>query len=318
MRQKGVFKEKTNEIVQRINRWYVGEECIQVMTPYQGAITILNNTGIVYHHKEGSEVFINAYMEDERRKMFPYHNIPTHYSKGKIKYVNQLMDFDRPYIRIGDGHIIESFAVKDNAGALVVNKVLSHTKSTSFKTRSELEKLIEPKEDQELYYLYVDGTMPKNYTLPSEKDIFDFIKKNLSKNVSDFREYVKDEPHSIVGSYLRKNPMFLDFVEQNLGSLDLNSMKFTLPLNDDRTLLLVSLSDNDVTLKGYNMAFISNDCYKVDEFDIPITKYTLEQIKFLTPQIKNAREPKIPLRLNPGVKKEDIKEAKQMVKSLRK
>ena len=138
------------------------------------------------------------------------------------------------------------------------------------------------------------------------------------KNLSDFRNYVEEEPHSTVGSYLRKNPMFLDFFEQSLNSSYLSKMKMNLPLNDDRTILLVKIKDNVITITGYNIYFISFDSYKVVEFDIPVTKYTLEQIKYLTPTIEKAKEPKIPLRLNPGVKKEDIKEAKQMVKSLRK
>ena len=57
--------------------------------------------------------------------------------------------------------------------------------------------------------------------------------------------------------------------------------------------------------------------YKVNIYDIPVTKYSLEQLKYV-PKINIAREPRIPLRLNPGVSRQDVKEAKQMVKALRK
>ena len=46
-------------------------------------------------------MYVNKYLEDERRKQFPYSNIPTHFSKIKFKkviYTNQLLDFEKPYI----------------------------------------------------------------------------------------------------------------------------------------------------------------------------------------------------------------------------
>ena len=36
----------------------------------------------MYHHSEGQEVLINQYLQDVRRKQFPYYNIPTHYEKN--------------------------------------------------------------------------------------------------------------------------------------------------------------------------------------------------------------------------------------------
>ena len=46
---------------------------------------------------------------------------------------------------------------------------------------------------------------------------------------------------------------------------------------------------------------------------MPITKYTLEQIKYLTPKIAKLKEPKISPRLNPGITKDDIRREKQLI-----
>ena len=73
--------KKTNEIIQRIKSCYVADDCIQIMTPYRDGITILSQDDILFHYKKNSNYYINKYLQDERRKQFPYSNIPTHYSR---------------------------------------------------------------------------------------------------------------------------------------------------------------------------------------------------------------------------------------------
>ena len=137
--------KKTNEIVQRIQSHYVGDDCIQIMFPYQDTLTILNQDGMLYHHKPGSSVYVNKYLEDERRKQFPYSNIPTHFSRVKFKkvaYTNQLLDFEKPYIRIGDGYFSESFVIKDNNQALLISSIMEPDNHVEHMTYDELLKYL--------------------------------------------------------------------------------------------------------------------------------------------------------------------------------
>ena len=53
--------------------------------------------------------------------------------------------------------------------------------------------------------------------------------------------------------------------------------------------------------------------YNVTIKNLPLDKYILEQFKFMAPNIVELKEPKISLRLNPGVTQADITEAKEMV-----
>lgn len=46
-----LFMKKVSEIVQRVERQYVGDDCIQIMIPYRNAITVLNQDGILFHSK---------------------------------------------------------------------------------------------------------------------------------------------------------------------------------------------------------------------------------------------------------------------------
>lgn len=310
--------KEITEIVQRINSWYVGEDCAQIMIPYKDSITILDRNGIVYHHKNGSEIFTNKYVNDNRRTQFPYHSIPTHYAKvlgSKYQYTNQIVDFEQPYIRINNRKIIESFVVKDNNVALLVNKIIPFIENSSFKTRKEMEDIFKQtsNDNEEIYYLYLDGSMPHQLEIASEDKIYNLVKKNLSKDVTKFKEHMYSEPESDFSQYFEVNDYFLKFIEKNIDKLDLNDFKFDIQLFGGKTIIIVKTNGTDISIQGYDVYFISPDCYKVDSYDMPVTKYTLEQIKYLAPKIAKSKEPKIPLRLNPGITKEDLKREKKLL-----
>ena len=314
---------KVNEVVQRIESHYVGDDCIQVMAPYKSEITILNKDGIIYSHKEGSLISINNYVDDERRKQFPYSNIPTHYSKvgffGKMNFANQLFDFEKPYIRIVDNHIIESFAVKDKNEALLINKVIiAGDRKTKYITRQELEELF--KENQNKLVLYLEDesiSVGQYHPLASEEKIYKYVKNEITENVEEFRKYVDTNRSSTVGWYLCEHPLFLDFVEQGIKSFDLKNMELDIGLKGGRA-IIVNSSENDMTMQYVRASFVSINNYKIDIVDLPVNKYTLEQLKNLSPIIIKTKEPRISLKLNPGVSKQEFQEAKQMVKTLKK
>ena len=253
--------KKVSEVVQRVESHYVGDDCIQVTIPYINTIIILNKDGIIYSHKNGSHPSINKYVEDERRKQFPYSNIPTHYSRiglfGKMNYTNQLLNFEEPYIRIVDGVIIESFAVKDKNEALLINKILTSDSRSISATRKESEEVF------------------SNSTTGKEK------------------KYI----------------IFLNDESMNIGEFD--------SLEGGKAIILKSNGSN-IAMQYVRANFVSLDNFRIDIVDIPVNKYTLEQLKHLSPMLVKTKEPRIPLKLNPGVFKEDIQEAKQMIKSLRK
>ena len=146
---------------------------------------------------------------------------------------------------------------------------------------------------------------------------YNFVKSQITENVSEFRKYVNNNSTSTVGWYLLQHPLFLDFVEQSIKDFDLNKMKLDIELKGGKAIILKS-NGSDIAMQYVRANFVSLDNYRIDIFDIPVNKYTLEQLKHLSPMIAKTTEPRIPLKLNPGVSKEDIKEAKQMVKSLRK
>ena len=86
-------------------------------------------------------------------------------------------------------------------------------------------------------------------------------------------------------------------------------------IGDDSLLLIIRVNKGDITIQGIEVMLYKQNKFKVDIYDIAVNKYILEQLKYI-PKINITKEPKTPLRLNLGVTKQDIEEAKQMVKTL--
>lgn len=301
------MKKNNDEIIRRINRCYVGDDCVQLMVPYKNGITILNKNGILYHHKKDSDLFIYKYADDERRKQFPYSSIPMHSSRkinGKYQFANQLFNYNEPYIRINDGSLIESYVVKDNNDALIVSKLLPYEVTTSFKTRKEVEELLNPhaNDNEKIYSILVDGGIIE-YNLPTEKDIELFLKEYLNKEINDYLDFKNDE----IGG---------QFIKYNVDKLNLDDYKMNLNLTENGTILIAKADGKEIHLKGFDIYYVTSDLYKVDSYDISVTEYTLEQLKYLSPKIKKTKEPKISLLCNPNITKQQLRVEKAKVKTL--
>lgn len=120
------------EKIKKINRAYVDDECIQVMIQHAIPYLSVIGDGIMYSASEGEEAFINTYLHDLRKLKFPYSKVPTHKErKGSVifNYVNQIYDYNKPYVVLKDGSVFEDYAVKASNGinALLVSVQLVPT-----------------------------------------------------------------------------------------------------------------------------------------------------------------------------------------------
>ncbi len=322
------------ETVNKIKSHYVGDDCIQFGIDYMYSLTLFNKDETLYHHSNISKIHLNKYLEDERRKQFPYSNIPIHYNKKvgmtKITYTNQLLEFEKPYIVIKDNHISEYYVVKDKSEALLVtnrldNKIITN-KNTKHMTYDELLNFLkECDKSEQIYYIQLDGSISIdsediNNLYPNEKNICNYIKCLFMMNVKELKEYQKLGSGSSIACYLRDNPLLLKYFEKCIKNIDLSLIDFNIPLYGyvygHVPLLIIKDSDLD-TVQALDVTFVKKGDYKVDIYDLELKNYTLDQLKDGL-MIENIKEPKIPLRLNPDVTRQDIKKAKQMVKSLRK
>ena len=144
--------KKFDEMVEKMHSHYVADDYIQIMLAYHNYLLLFGNNDLMYFrnfiesHPSISEGSRNVYLDDERKNNFPYSQIPEHIERvllfRKLNFVNQILDFEKPYIRINDGFITKMTAFKDGDEAIVHTKILNGKlcdKRTKRITREELE-----------------------------------------------------------------------------------------------------------------------------------------------------------------------------------
>lgn len=305
-------KEKY-EFVQRIQSLYVDDDCLQIMVPHKlnSGFTMLNVDGMTYHYKPNSYLFVNKYTSDERRNKFPYSQIPYHKSRvgfKKLEYVNQLLDFNKVYIEIKDGKIIETFAVKDNNEGLVATKlIVPNQESAKYMNRSEVIELL--KSGNVGLFDFDGGYYNEGLNLISEESILERYKQQLI----ELRK-IEEDYYGSYGTWKNESNLF----RINIENLTINDVPSDILLQDYK--IVISSENNEIKrVKAIQIWFMSTDNYKIISYDFPITIYSLEYMtKLEQTNSRKTSEPKFPKCLNKAIDKNDIKQSKQLVLSRKK
>ena len=316
--------QDTTKTVKRIDNVYVGNDCVQVMTPYKNRLTILNRNGIIYDGNK-SGVLIHSYLDDDRKNQFPYSNIPIHTAKSgmfdTVTYANQLFDFGEPYIRVCDGNVIESYILKDKDGAIIVNKLLAGTPTISYVTRQEAENVFgESSTDKgKKFIIYLNdlnvGT-GSLHPLASEEKINEVIKKELSSTLKDLKRFIKEMPTNEVSSYLSSHPWFLNFVEETSQDINFDELKMDIALKGGHA-IIVRLDEENISAQEVEIRYVSNNKYKLITTPLSLFEYNIDVINKMYPVIGKVKNHRISLHLNPDIHKSDLKSAQQKVKKMR-
>lgn len=114
----------TNDI--KVVRASGNDECVEVVLPYTSNMTVYSNNSIIFNSPCIGVVTENKYLTDDRRKAWEDSNQPIRRRKlpfGKSRlYVNQLLDFNVPYIIVRDGNIKQLTAVKVDNKSYVIEE----------------------------------------------------------------------------------------------------------------------------------------------------------------------------------------------------
>lgn len=311
--------KKTNEIIQKIERPYVGEDCVQFMASYKKSLTVFDKKGIMFHSMPNSKLEINRYVKDERRKQFPYSSIPTHRERdgfSSINVTNQLFNYEEPYIRIGDGKVVESFVVQDNKEALMISNVMPTIERVHYMTRSELESLFEQTQSSNArkYVVVIDNAlfregMPQLFK--TEEEIVEIAHQCMSEQIKAYKENVLEKNSAI--PYFDETT--IRCFEHYVNNLTIDGIPGGIPL-DQGNIVMLEVNGEEITIKKISVAFIGHDSYAVTIVDMPVTRYTLEQLKFIATEISKIEEPKIPFLLNPNISRRRVRQAKSLAKRI--
>lgn len=309
------------EWIQKIDKCYVGDDCVQVMVPYKNSTTVLGADGILFHHKKDSNFSTNKYVEDERRKQFPYSSIPIHQARVdklffmKRYYTNQLFEFNKTYFTFNsESTIVENYAIKHDDGALLVSKVCSPNENTEIKimNTAEINELFEnpTKKGDSTFFLKINGR-PLAYRVglnESQYSAYESNKKNMFPSDKLIIDLYRENIQAVVKGNLNSN---------NFNKVNILIQKIVMSDVINCTILsdflMIKFKDNIATIDFVNVKILKEDKYQILTKNIPVTKYTLEHIKYMIPKVINGGEPKFPKSLNPNVDYEEVEKSKKMV-----
>lgn len=270
--------KKDDKIVYAVKDCYVADDCVQIMIPVRDNSTILSQDGILFHsEKKNSSVYTNKYLEDERRHQFPYSNIPMHYER---KGLFGKLCYVNQVFDFGKPYILMNNCGIGEYVAFKDNNRALLVSPTSISLANETSNIMSSDE-------LIDYISKKNQTDNDNQTSYNIIKGKIISTDSII--------DAIKVGFQNKT---IDFVSPFL------SVQF---INDDLRIQMIR-----ILLGGDTFG---RDFGKVVTYDVPITKYTLEQLKY-SEVINNTKEPKIPLKLNPGVSKEDLDLAIQKIKKI--
>ena len=169
------------------------------------------------------------------------------------------------------------------------------------------------KEDRNLDIMNLDGSFYKkeDLKLPGEDEMVEWLKSNLRIQLKKYESKVQAGE---ISSYL--NDVALEYFEKSIDKATINDLPdYICNLDDD--IILIETKGSEIIIKEVTIRYMSHDKYKVYLTSIPVNKYTLEQLKFLSHKIHKISEPRIPLRINRGISEEEIEKAKELVKRLK-
>ena len=292
------------KVVVRVDKPYVSDDRIQIMIPYQNSLTLLSKDIVLYHHTYDENVYINKYIEDKCKTDFPYNNIPVHCDIRRFKkvtYANQILNCNEPYVRIVDGNIVETYAIRSDDHALVLNEfVQPNRKEEKMMTRSEIENILN---DDKTYVMSLyDGEW--------------FTKDNMDKAFMTEEEIIIRTKNAI--SQVLNYPLN-SFMERYLtkcyNNMTIDDVPGSTPLLNDDYLLLMKIDGSRIRIKSLEIFFMGPDEYKVISRNFPIENHSISEFSIPPfPKVVCANNPRIPLILNKEINREDIKEAKRIVK----
>ncbi|MBQ9013720.1 MAG: hypothetical protein IJ094_09255 [Bacilli bacterium] len=274
------------ETISKIKEKYVKNNSALIKIPFKGyyGITFFDESGIKYHEYDKSNLFINKYTDDERRFSFPDSNMPISYKrKGlkKYKYINQIIDFEKPYIIISNGNVIELYAVKSGDEAILFDSLLLPEKR-EFKilTKEELEKLINDKLVNDSIFTPNGGIYTDQIITPMNQ----IVQKLYDRKTGAILSHDYDE----IGN-LRD---IIEDIENNI------SIEGRLKLIDDINVLnaIVLYKDKDEIneLKHIRAKLYDIDKYEIEISALPIKKYAINQNnKYIDFQVDYLKDSKV-------------------------
>lgn len=309
---------QVTEMVSRMHEEYTSDDCVQLMLSYIDYLIFFGNNDLMYF-KNYTETepslyngYVNEYLKDKRRKSFPYHNIEEHIDRvffNKLTFANQILDYERPYIKVADKIISQVVPYHDSEGSYIHTKILNgefgKTKCYDI-TRSEIENYSkigsfsdkEDKEYQECFIFNLEGSVYGN-RIASEEEWINQEKDRLRRVIKN------DDRYGPITKFELTNAI------DNLDEIA--------PFDISPRLMLKFKSNGEIDIDLFQIKYVRRGVYKLFISTAKPRMETLSSIKekLQESKIQKLREPRISYFLNPDIPRNEVKEAKQYAKERR-
>jgi len=292
------MNENQLERIDIITDEYVFDDCVAVAIPISDNIsTILTNEEIVYHFKENSTLYINKFLEDERKNKISTNIQPTFYEKKglrKQKYINQILEFDKIYIEISEGTIKERYVIKDGNNAILITKTLSlELSSTKYMSYEEVKEMIE---NENIKHLDIDGGIKQLKEMISKNRILSSYKDYLLKAIEREENFIRDIDYANdLCKYARLYIDKLTFEDLDKEIIVYEDLILYSNINE-KTQNINNPKNEIPNIKCINITFTPEDKYKVETYTFPITKNTLGHAKEIIERKSTEAKPKRKIR----------------------
>lgn len=307
--------KKFDEMVAKMHSHNVADDYIQIMLAYHNYLLLFGNNDLMYFKnfieshpsiREGSR---NVYLEDERKNNFPYSQIPEHIERvllfRKLNFVNQILDFEKPYIRINDGFITKMTAFKDGDEAIVHTKILNGKlcdKRTKTISREELET-----------YLKTGSLEQLDENEYEETSIFDMNGVLYNSSLELEQKWI-DEEKERLSRIIDKSDMYKESTKNELQRA-ISTLDDISPFVLTQKIMIKFKQNGEIKIDAFVVKYLERGKYEIALADLPVTMESLSMIKSKDelPVIKTMKEPKISLSLNPNVTKEQLQEERSKI-----
>lgn len=294
---------KKDEIVYKLHKEFISDDCIQVSLGFEDNLMVFNTNDLMYYKKleekkSNTQEYKNDYLVDARSMRFPYSSIPEHIERvsliKKNIFANQILEYNKPYIVVGDRIINKITTFKDSDESYIHFQSLTDLKTNTRKiilNREELEtyyktgtlKLYDENQYLKKYIFHIDGCIPNEH-IKTELELLNYIKEEVIEEIRSMEELT-----DLTYTNILKAVNDMNDIAPLLFLFDQYMIKFT--------------QDNKIVIDYFMIRYLQKDKYELTISKIPVNIETLETIKerINFSKVKYLKEPHISLKLNPDI-----------------
>lgn len=255
-------------IINKIDSKYIIINTAQIMESYVNNMSVVSEKNIIFNATsiELEDIKIDTYLNDKRRKYFPYSEIPIHYRKRLFKekslFINTLLEINKPYLIIKSGIPLLYYVTEVNNNFVLIKKILETTNYQKEYVNEEKEKeilknLVTCEEEEKVFVIDEYGRILKLDISSEEynKEFYKFI-DYLDKNNKEYKFDGRTLDYSSANISLEKTPSIWMLYNTNTYFIKVNK--------------------NEIQVKLYKETKVGNNYFKIEICDLKIN--SLEKI----------------------------------------